>query len=237
MEHLGPRLRAVVCREPLNSTLRTWVSTLLARYLGAAAEPCGAVFSLVEMTALCSRGVVPAVCAGPVSASSSACGVVVHVLLSILGGVKVSILGREYEFWKFKSGGSVEVKDAVVRHEAVGVLCSLACFPFGLLFVLRAVPGEGLPDPLTIGCCWPKGSVQERHTVPVPWSRGCADRQRRGAPGLRAPQPLLFWSGGAWGRRLPLLHRRKQGQLVHGGSLVLTFPEVAVGSLESHLFL
>lgn len=90
----------------------------------------------------------------------------------------------------------MEVKDTVVRHEAVGVLCSLACFPFALLFVLRAVPGEGLPDALTIGRCWPEGSVQERHTVPVPWSHGCADRQRHGAPVLRAPQPLLFWSAG-----------------------------------------
>ena len=84
-------------------------------------------------------------------------------------------------------------------------------FLFGLLLVLRAVPGEGLPDALTIGRCRPDGSVPERHTVPVPWARGCADRRRRGAPVLRAPQPLLFWGGGGMGWTAPTLASQQAG--------------------------
>ncbi|KAB0405661.1 hypothetical protein E2I00_011913, partial [Balaenoptera physalus] len=65
------------------------------------------------------------------------------------------------------------------------------------------VPGEGLPDALTISRCRPDGSVQERHTVPVPWGRGCADRQRRSAPTL---------TGDACYQHVRCLHGQRAGR-------------------------
>ena len=84
--------------------------------------------------------------AGPVSAPSSACGAVVHVLSSILSGVQVSAVDRECGFWRFKAEGSVEVTTlSVVRHEAVGVLRSLACFPFRLITCAESGSRRGAP--------------------------------------------------------------------------------------------
>lgn len=219
--HAWPRHWAAVSEGPLSlSTPVPLALRLLSPGRGRELPAGWGTSCFAEVAALCSGAAADDPPASRARGSSrrilTGIWVVVCVLLCVVSGVEVSLVDREFEFGKFKSGEHVDVKGAVCGQVGDnGGFSLLACFPFWCIIWAESSSMRGAPSRPDCWLLLGVGGIQgatwcPAHELLLPQWAGVSC----GAPVLG---PLgLPHSGAAQGVvcTAPHLHLSKQGQAV-----------------------